>query len=169
MGIETAPEGRIASIHGKPERREERGLPKPELPEARVGPEGLEGDFNRYRHERLNDDPDSALLILPRETLADLARDGWPVRPGDLGENLSLAGVPYAALRPGVRLRLGSELVITLRRPCEPCRYLAGLPYVGPERLAQFQRAVLGRRGWYARVDRPGRIRSGDPVRILGA
>jgi len=167
MGAGTAREGRVGSIHGKPPRPGERGLPKPELETAQVDREGLVGDYNRYRHERLHDDPDSALLILPGETLAELARDGWPVRPGDLGENLTLEGLPYAALHPGVTLAVGPELVVTVRRACTPCQYLAGLPYVGPARLAEFQRAVLGRRGWYARVDRPGRIHRGDPVRVL--
>jgi len=62
---------------------------------------------------------------------------------------------------------VGAELVVTIRRPCEPCGFLAGLPYVGPSRFAAFERAVRGRRGWYARVDRPGRIRRGDAVRLI--
>jgi len=159
-------EGRVASLHGKPPRPDERGLPKPDLEEGEIASNGLVGDYNRYRHERLHDDPDSAILLIPTETLYDLAREGWPVRPGDLGENVTLSGIPETALGPGALVEVGDEVLLTTSRRCDPCRHLAELPYVGAPRLAEFQRTLRGRRGWYARVDRPGRIRRGDTVRV---
>lgn len=159
--------GRVVRVGVKRETPGERGLPKPSVPSAQVTPSGLEGDFNRYRHEEIHDDPDSAVLLMPCETLEEIARDGWPVSPGDFGENLTTAGVPYECLRAGRRVRVGPvELVLT--RPCDPCSNLYLLPYVGAERGPAFLKATLGRRGWYARVARGGPVRVGDRVEISG-
>ncbi|MGP8134672.1 MAG: hypothetical protein ACLQD8_00810, partial [Thermoplasmata archaeon] len=92
--------GQVVGLHRKPEVPGERGLPKRPVPSIRVGRNGVEGDFNRWRQEERKGDPDLALLILPLETLEELNREGWPVRPGDLGENITTRGVPYADLAP---------------------------------------------------------------------
>ena len=51
--------------------------------------------------------PDQAVLLLEEEHLIALRVEGWPVRPGDLGENLLVAGLPASEWRVGARLRLG--------------------------------------------------------------
>lgn len=163
MGAGTYPAGRVFELHRKPEVPGERGLPKPSVSEAFVSFGGIAGDFNRYRHEEKEDDPAMALLILPRETLAELDHEGWPVRSGDLGENITTEGLSYDAFAPGRRFRAG-ELVFEVTKPCTPCDNLYRLPYVGPTRGPEFLRVMLHRRGWYARVVREGRIRTGDPV-----
>jgi len=155
--------GRVLQINRKPEAPDQHGLPKMATPEARVTPAGVEGDFNRWRHEVKNDDNDMAVLIVPRETLDDLNREGWPVRPGDLGENITSEGIPYDAFAPGRRFRLG-ESVVEISKACTPCDNLYLLPYVGPARGPAFVQAVLGRRGWYARVLLEGRVHAGDPI-----
>jgi len=155
--------GHVVEIHRKPEAPGERGLPKPSVPEALVTRAGVEGDFNRYRHEEKRDDPTMALLIMPVETLRDLANEGWPVRGGDLGENLTTEGIPYDAYAPGSRFRVG-EMEFEVSKACTPCDNLFQLPYVGPERGPAFLKVMLDRRGWYARVVREGRVRVGDAV-----
>jgi MOSC domain-containing protein YiiM len=157
--------GVVVRLGAKPQRSGERGLPKPELAEARITAAGVEGDYNLYRQTTRRGDPDMALLIVPDETLADLRREGWPVRPGDLGENVTTSGIPYDALRPPRRLRLGSVVAETAK-PCEPCDNLFLLPYVGAERGPAFLKATLGRRGWFARVLEPGVVRKGDPITV---
>jgi MOSC domain-containing protein YiiM len=159
----TSGAGRVYEIHRKPEVGGEHGLPKPSVPEASVTRAGVVGDFNRYRHEEKRDDPGMALLIIPRETLSDLAREGWPVAPGDLGENITTEGIAYDAFAPGRRFRVG-EVVFEVSKPCTPCDNLYLLPYVGSARGPEFLKVMLDRRGWYARVLREGRVRSGDPV-----
>lgn len=156
--------GRVVEVHLKPEVPGERGLPKRAVPEIRLREDGVEGDFNRYRHEERHDDPAMAVLLLPRETLAELNREGWPVRPGDLGENLTTEGIPPAEFRPGLTLEVG-EAVVEISKPCEPCDNLYLLPYVGRSKGPEFVRTMLDRRGWYARVRRRGRVRAGDAVR----
>ncbi len=158
--------GVVTGLFRKGEVGEERGLPKPASEEIEVDAAGVVGDFNRYRHENLHDDPDSALLLLPEEILAQLWTEGWPVRPGDLGENVSCRGVPYDLLQPGSRVTIGAVGAV-ITRPCDPCSNLYVLPYVGEERGPEFMKTLLHRRGWYARVLAPGHVRLGDPI-VLG-
>jgi MOSC domain-containing protein YiiM len=157
-------DGRVVALHRKPEVAGERGLPKPAASELEVDARGVKGDFNRYRTEKLSGDPDSALLLLPQETIRELNVEGWPVAPGDFGENVTTEGIPYASFRPGSTWQLGS-VVATVSRACDPCNFLYLLPYVGEKKGPAFLKTTLGRRGWYARVVTPGRVRVGDPIR----
>jgi len=163
MAREGIVRGRILELHRKPEVGGEHGLPKPSVPEARVTRAGLVGDFNRYRHEEKQDDPGMAVLVVPHETLEELGREGWPVRPGDLGENITTEGIAYDWFAPGRRFRAG-EVVFEVSKPCTPCDNLYLLPYVGPVRGPEFLKVMLDRRGWYARVLHEGRVRVGDPI-----
>ncbi len=155
--------GSVFEIHRKPETRGEHGLPKPTVPSARVTFAGLEGDFNRWRHETQHDDSGMAILVVPKETLEQLNREGWPVRTGDLGENITSSGIPYDAFAPGRRFRVGDS-VIEVTKACTPCDNLYLLPYVGPAKGPEFLRVMMGRRGWYAKVIREGVVRAGDPL-----
>jgi MOSC domain-containing protein YiiM len=141
----------------------ERGLPKLPVEEARLTHHGVEGDFNQYRHDVARDDPAMAVLIVPLETIRDLNREGWPVRPGDFGENITSEGVAYDEYAPGRRFQIG-EVEVEVTKPCTPCDNLFTLPYVGRVRGPEFLRVTLGRRGWYARVVREGQVRKGDSI-----
>lgn len=155
--------GRVYQLSRKGEHPDEHGLPKMAVPEVRVTVHGVEGDFNRYRHEEKQDDPRMALLIMPIETIEQFNREGWPVHPGDPGENVTTSGVAYDAFAPGTRIRIGSARV-EITKPCDPCDNLFLLPYIGKARGPEFLRASLGRRGWYARVLDEGTVRRGDPI-----
>ncbi len=163
MGEGIGPRGRIYRISRKPQIPGERGLPKVAVPEAQVTAQGIEGDYNVYRHDVAHDDPAMAILLMPLETLRDLDREGWPVRPGDLGENLTTIGLPYDAFAPGRRFAVGPVL-LEVSKACTPCDNLFQLPYVGEARGPEFLRVMLDRRGWYARVLREGRVRTDDPI-----
>lgn len=158
--------GRIFELHRKPEVPGQRGLPKSSVSKVFVSRSGLAGDFNRYRHEEKKDDPAMALLIMPRETLAELEQEGWPVRPGDLGENITSEGIAYGEFIPGRLFRAG-EVVFEVTKACTPCDNLYLLPYVGPTRGPGFLKVTLNRRGWYARVVREGWVRVGDPLEVV--
>jgi len=159
----STPSGTVFRLGAKRRTPGEHGLPKPELLEARITVRGVEGDYNLYRETKKAGDPEMAILLMPLETLEDLNRDGWPVRPGDLGENVTTRGLPYPWLAPRRRVRLG-EVVLETTRPCEPCDNLFQLPYVGPQKGPAFLKATLGRRGWFARVLREGTVRRADPI-----
>ena len=156
-------EGRIYQVNIKLRTPGQRGLPKSYVSAARIRKDGLEGDYNRYRSERLGSDPDQAVLLYPVEMIRRLDEEGWPVGPGDLGENITTEGLAYSAFAPGSVYQAG-EAVVEVTKPCDPCRNLSVLPYVGQERKKEFIKALVNRRGWYARVLREGLIRAGDPI-----
>jgi MOSC domain-containing protein YiiM len=135
------------------------------VPSLTITPTGVEGDFNRWRTEEANGDPDQAVLLLSEEILAALRAEGWPVEPGELGENLTVAGLPPDALQRGAQVCLG-EVVLELSKPCDPCIVLYSLPYVGVERGPAFLRTLQGRRGWFARVVRGGMVRPDMAVEV---
>ncbi len=163
MSPPSAVEGRVVGLHRKAESPGARGLPKPSVPRAQLGPHGVDGDYNRWREETRHGDPDQAVLLLPLEVIEALNSEGWPVRPGDLGENITTRGLPNAAFAVGRQVEVGSAC-LRVSKPCHPCEYLATLPYVGTVRWAEFARTMTGRRGWFARVERPGSVAVGDAV-----
>lgn len=160
--------GFVYRINIKPETPEGRGLPKQSAEQVFVYRGGVEGDFNRYRHEKNNDSPDMALLIMPLETLRKLNSEGWPVAPGDLGENITSLGIPYDSYEPGKIYRVG-ESEVQISEPCTACENLKVLHYIGEEKKADFIKtltwkegeAIINRRGWYARVLKDGAIKKG--------
>lgn len=136
------------------------GLPKlPVIGAVWVRRQGVEGDFNRYRTEKLQGDPDSAVLILPLSTIEEYAKDGYPVGPGSMGENLTLDGVDEERMGPGQRWRVGAA-TLQISRACTPCEELAAYG-------AGLVKRAKGKRGWYARVLEEGQVQAGDDARLL--
>jgi MOSC domain-containing protein YiiM len=152
-------------LHLKPKEGRARGLPKRAVPQLTITSDGVVGDFNRWRTEKANGDPDQAVLLVSQEILADLRAEGWPVEPGHLGENVTVAGLPPDALREGAIVRLG-DAVLEVSKACDPCTVLYTLPYVGTERGPEFLRTMTGRRGWYARVLQGGTVRENTPIEV---
>jgi len=156
----------VLRLSVKPETPGEFGLRKRSVTQLRITAAGAEGDYNRYRAETLGGDGDQALLLMTQDLLDTLGGEGWPVAPGDLGENLTLGGIRESSLSPGVRMRLGgAEIEIT--KACVPCTETYSLPYIGQERGPAFVRALVGRRGWYARVLTGGLLHPQMPVEIV--
>ncbi|HLV01818.1 MAG TPA: MOSC domain-containing protein, partial [Acidobacteriota bacterium] len=108
-----------------------RGIPKHPVARAEVRRTGLTGDFNRYRQEKLDGDPDSAVLLLPIEVVEELRAEGWDIKAGDLGENVTMRGISHEELRPGNRLFVGERVELEISRECKPCQNLRVLPSVG--------------------------------------
>jgi MOSC domain-containing protein YiiM len=161
-------QGRIVQLHRKPKEGRARGLPKRTVPELTITSAGVAGDYNRWRTEEADGDPDQAVLLLGDEILDALRTEGWPVERGDLGENLTVADLPPDALVPGVRVRAG-DVVLEISKACDPCIVLYGLPYVGLERGPAFIRTLAGRRGWFARVVHGGTVIAGMALELEGA
>lgn len=153
----------IVRISAKPKTEGERGIPKPCVDKALVKKEGIEGDYNNYRTAKKNATLDRALLIMPLSTLDELNKEGWPVKPGDIGENLTVDGMAYFDLRKGRRYKAG-DVVFEITTPATPCKNLALLPYVGDEKITDFMRTLVDRRGWYAKVLQEGTIKTGMTI-----
>ena len=157
--------GTLLQLNVKPRVPGEFGLPKTPVPELEVSPAGAVGDYNRWRTEQGDRDPDQAILVITKELLDTLVAEGWPVKPGDLGENFTVGGISEAALEPGVRLRSGAVL-IEETKACDPCDVLYTLPYIGKERGPEFLRTTVGRRGWYAKVLQGGTVTPGSAISL---
>jgi hypothetical protein len=89
-----------------------------------------------------------------------------------LGANLELAGVPrLTRLPPGTRLFFPEDAVLMMEGENTPCRKAGrALEPFCPERPAlasRFVKAAHQRRGLVGWVERAGRIRPGDAVRVL--
>ena len=155
--------GRVYQINTKPETPGERGLPKRQTETVFVSYKGVEGDFNRYRQEKCNGRLDKAILLMPLEMIVQLNSEGWPISPGDIGENITSQWSPYNNFCQNKKYKIG-EIEIQISELCIPCGNLKILPYVGKERWPEFKKAMTGRRGWYARVLKEGRIKVGDEI-----
>ena len=157
--------GQVYQINVKERKEGERGLPKRPVNSAKISTPGLEGDYNVYRHDILSGDLDSAVLFMPIEMLEQLNKEGWPVKPGDIGENITTIGISYESFSPGKKCLIGKvETVIS--RACEPCKNLYLLPYVGANKGPEFMKSLIGRRGWYARVIKEGIVEKGDAILV---
>jgi MOSC domain-containing protein YiiM len=141
----------------------------------RVG-HGVVGDCHAgatVQHlSRIRRDPTQPNLrqvhLIQRELFDEVTLDGYEVRPGDLGENVTTAGVDLLALPTGTLLRLGDEAEVELTGLRNPCRQING---VHDGLLAHVLRrapdgAIVRRAGVMGVVRRAGETRAGDLVEI---
>lgn len=147
--------GRVTQVNTSPG-----GVPKLPVGRTRVGADGLEGDrqANRTHHGR----PWQAVCLWSAEVVADLAAQGHPVTAGSAGENLTLEGLAWDTVRPGVQLLVGSAL-LEVTMYAIPCRKNARWFSDGRfRRIAHEVSPGLSR--VYARVLVDGSVGPGDAV-----
>ena len=156
----------IFKINVKPDTPGEVGLPKIPVEKVMISKWGLDGDYNRFRKQKKKNDADMAVMILSIDVLDALNNEGWPVRPGDLGENLTLSNIEYSIIKIGDRINIG-EVSLEISLICDPCTNLNNLPYVGKEKSTSFIKTLMKRRGWYARVLKSGEISVGDSATLI--
>lgn len=147
-------EGTVAHLHASGG-----GLPKLPVARAEIGWGGVAGDVQatRKHHGR----PWQALCLWSTEVIEALRAQGHPVGPGLAGENITVSGLDWAEVRPGVRLRVGTAL-------CEvsayalPCSKTASCFVGGDFSTMHHERGPVSR--VYATVLEPGAAVMGDPV-----
>ena len=148
---------KLLQINVKPNTANEHGIPKISVTSAVLSKSGLEGDYNNYRTIKKNRNPDMAVLVYPIETIRELNKEGWPIKPGDLGENFTITGIPHSHFLPNQQYQIG-ESIIEISFECDPCQNLSVLQYVGKNKINEFIKTLMHRRGWYARVLKEGLI-----------
>lgn len=137
------------------------GVPKRPVDSAEVGFRGLAGDHqdDRVHHGR----PFQAVCLYGLDVIEALQAEGHPIAPGSVGENVTVAGLDWASLRPGAQLAIGDDLLLELSSYAIPCAKNAQW-FTGGD----FRRMAQDRHpGWsrlYGTVLRPGTVRTGDPV-----
>ncbi|MBD2342346.1 MGMT family protein [Calothrix sp. FACHB-156] len=108
---------------------------------------GVEGDINA------NPISPRQILVVRYEDIRELA-----ISPGELRENLVIAGVDSATFTPGALINFESGAAIRLTFYCEPCKRIAHL--VNSLKTIQAKRGILGV------VINSGRIYVGNNLRI---
>ena len=148
--------GELVSITVKPE-----GVEPPERAYLRLPVEtatlvagyGIEGDTKGGREDR-------HLNILCSESLQELTVDGYLTKPGQIGEQLIIKGVPAERIENGAVLQIGPEARVRMVQPRTGC-----------DRFEKYQsksrEGAAGRLGMMAQVETGGSIRVGDPVLLV--
>lgn len=131
------------------------GIPKRAVESARVGELGLEGDAHRFKsHGGVH----RAVCLFSIEDYRTLHADGVAATPpGAFGENVLTAGIDYATLRAGDRLRLGDEVEIEIHDVRSPCGTLKSVD-------RRFPNLMVGRSGFVCRVRKSGVLRAGMSI-----
>ncbi len=93
-----------------------------------------------------------------------LVSEGHPIEPGLAGENLTVTGLDWAALRPGAAVVVGT-VEAELSCYATPCAKNASW-FADRDFRRIDQDLHPGRSRLYATVTRPGRIQVGDPIDI---
>jgi MOSC domain-containing protein YiiM len=106
--------------------------------------------------------------LMHAELFGELMAAGFPVWPGELGENITTQGVDLLALPSGTRLALGHAAVIELTGLRNPCvqidRFQRGLMAAVLARNAQG--GLVRKAGVMAVVLAGGMVRPGDAIAI---
>ncbi|CAN5431338.1 MOSC domain-containing protein [soil metagenome] len=100
---------------------------------------GVEGDAHcgaRVKHRsRVRVDPEQPNLrqvhLLQRELFDEVGVAGFSVAPGDIGENITTAGIDLLSLPVGATLRIGRDALVVLtglRNPCGQIDHFAPGP-----------------------------------------
>jgi MOSC domain-containing protein YiiM len=141
------------------------GVPKRPVFEARVTERGVEGD--RQRNLKFHGGPDRAVCLFSLELIERLQDEGHSIDAGLSGENLTLVGLNWELMRPGVRLTVGPDIELEVTSYTSPCsqngRWFRDDDF---SRISQKQNP-----GWsrvYAKVLRDGVVRPGDAVEVSG-
>jgi len=94
------------------------GVPKLRVDAIKVGYGGVVGDVQKTR--RHHGKPNQAVCLWNVETIEALRREGHPITAGAAGENITVSGLPWSDVTPGVRLSIGTVLceVSSYAVPC---------------------------------------------------
>jgi len=151
--------GRIVQISISPG-----GVPKRPVDTAHVTHDGLDGDAHRDRTH--HGGPERAVCVYSMEAIRALTAEGHAIAPGTLGENVTVEGLDWARVEPGVRLSLGEAVLLEVTRYTSPCFNIKAA-FVDGEYARVSQKRHPGWSRIYTRVLREGTIRTGDPARLV--
>jgi len=146
--------------HSQPSSRQYTTRKVSQKTSIQVTAEGCTGDYNHYRTTALKNTPNRAVSILTTDALQVLRSYDYPVRDGDLGENVLVDGVAFDFFRVGeqyqfVNTKSSSSssddddadksatidvLVIEITEPMVPCGNLCKLPYINDDAKAPRER-----------------------------
>jgi MOSC domain-containing protein YiiM len=137
---------------------------------------GVHGDSHAsttvQHRSRVRQDPSQPNLrqvhLIHSELIEELAGAGYTVRPGDLGENVTTAGVDLLGLPKDTLLHLGRTAVVRvtgLRNPCQQINDFADgllkqVLMTGPDGEVVRKAGIMGV------VERGGMVYPDDPIHV---
>ena len=140
------------------------GVPKVAVREGQVNELGMAGDEHRFPD--IHGGPDRALCLFSLERIQELQAEGHPIFPGAVGENVTISGLDWNQVVPGVRLSLGDEVLLEITSYTTPCNTIPAYFVDGKyQRISQKLHP-----GWsrvYARVLREGKLKVSQPVELV--
>jgi MOSC domain-containing protein YiiM len=140
------------------------GVPKLAIQHGRVHDRGMVDDAHRF--PKIHGGPERALCLFSLERILELQAEGHPIFPGAVGENVTIAGLNWHELKPGVRLGLGDEVEVELTTYTKPCNTILAYFVEGNFHRIN-QQLHPGYSRIYARILRNGTLRVGQTVRFL--
>jgi hypothetical protein len=135
------------------------GVPKHARSSIEIGFGGVAGDSqnDRGNHGR----PWQAVCVWSTEVIDAFRADGHPLAPGLAGENVTMTGISWPQVVPGVHLQVG-EALLEISTYSVPCRKNAAWFTDGHFGLMHHRHGPVSR--VYATVLRPGAVHQGDAV-----
>ncbi|ACB84849.1 MOSC domain-containing protein [Natranaerobius thermophilus] len=114
---------------------------------------GLEGDAHGGDWHR-------QVSLLAQESIDKMKAQGLQVSPGDFAENITTKNLDLIALPIGTRFTIGDTVELTVTQIGKECH----------DRCAIYQQAgdcVMPREGIFAKIEKGGKIKPGDQIRVL--
>lgn len=132
------------------------GIPKLPIESVYVKEAGLQGDgHNHEKHYRLI----QAVCFQDIEKLYELNQEGYSLKEGMTGENLTVKNLNINALPIGTRLKFEGGVEVELTKVRKPCYVLDA---INP----RLKEEIVGRCGMYAKVLSEGEIKIGERIFI---
>jgi MOSC domain-containing protein YiiM len=140
------------------------GVPKRRVTGAKVSRLGLEkDDHNDKKH---HGGPDRAVCVYALEKIHELQREGHPIDVGSVGENVTVEGVDWELVVPGVLLKLGDQVLLEVASFTAPCETISG-SFIDGHFVRISQKLHPGWSRVCARVVTPGEIHFGDTIEVI--
>ena len=140
------------------------GVPKKGVNGAQVSVSGVVGDAQA--DTKHHGGPERAVCVYSVERIYALQKEGHPIDIGTAGENLTVEGLDWNLVVPGVRLRVGDTVLLEVASFTKPCKTIKG-SFIDGKFVRIAQKLHPGWSRVYARVLTEGEIRFGDSVEVL--
>ena len=140
------------------------GVPKTPVDEAVVNELGVIGD--RQRDTLNHGGPDRALCLFSLEVIQRFQDEGHSIEPGFAGENLTISGLDWGEVVPGVKLAIGPQIEVEVVSYTSPCATNAAW-FSNGDFTRMLESRHPGESRVYARVLKTGAVATGDEVRLV--
>jgi len=139
------------------------GVPKRRISGAQVSRSGLDNDTQDDKKH--HGGPERAVCLYSLERIRSLQTEGHPIDIGTAGENVTVEGIDWDQIVPGVTLGIGDEVLLEIVSFTNPCKTIRA-SFIAGEFVRIAQKLHPGWSRVHARVLREGQVRFGDPVQV---